>query len=153
MTLIRVRQLAALAVITLLLAACSSQPPSSGSDGKAGHDAGVPETIAGKRWNLLLIGTDERVSMPSTPYFSVAADGSVSGSDGCNNLTGTASFGDNQRIEFSELASTRKACPQMADAARVQNIFDQAYRYLIDHDRIVFFGPNSLVLGGFRLAH
>ncbi len=79
--------------------------------------------------------------------------GRVSGSDGCNQFTGKVSLGESQRIEFSELASTRMACPNMEDAKRVTDMLDTAYRYLIDHDRLVFFGPDSRVLGGWREAN
>lgn len=144
----RFRQLILPAVVMLMLSACSSQPTPSSTEA-SGNVAGP---VVGKRWNLLLVGTSDRLSMPTTPWFQVDNSGRVSGSDGCNTLTGTASFGDSQRIEFSDLASTRRACPQAADAQRVRDMLDNAYRYLIDHDRLVFFGPNSLVLGGFRLG-
>ncbi|BBI59477.1 hypothetical protein HSBAA_07830 [Vreelandella sulfidaeris] len=32
------------------------------------------------------------------------------------------------------------ACPQMGDAKRVTDMMENAYRYLIDHDRLVFLG-------------
>ncbi|ALM53746.1 META domain-containing protein [Halomonas huangheensis] len=150
MTLLRIRQLFSLAALTLVLSACSSQPSPQvdGSD----SSGGVSGPVVGKRWNLLLVGTDEKLSMPSTPWFQIDGSGKVSGSDGCNQLTGTVALGDSHRIEFSDLATTRRACPQSDDAQRVRDMLDDAYRYLIDHDRLVFFGPNSLVLGGFRLA-
>lgn len=133
-----------------LLSACSSAPgPSSApQDGLSG--AGLSGPVVEQRWNLLLMGTDERLSMPETPYFQISRDGSVSGHDGCNRFTGHVNLGDNQRIEFSELATTRMACPNMEDAQRVTAMLETAYRYLIDHDRLVFFGPDSRVLGGWR---
>ncbi len=132
----------------LMLAACSSQPaPDLG-----GRPAELEGPVVGPRWNLLLVGTDERLSMPETPHFVVAPDGRVSGSDGCNQLNGRVQLDDSNRIEFTELATTRRGCPQAEDARRVTAMMENAYRYLIDHDRLVFFGPDQRVLGGWRRA-
>lgn len=143
------RLLPLLASSMLLLSACSSAPgPSTSPQGESGSS--LSGAIVEQRWNLLLVGTDERLSMAETPFFQISRDGSVSGHDGCNRLTGNVTLGDNQRITFSELATTRMACPQMGDAKRVTEMMETAYRYLIDHDRLVFFGPDSRVLGGWR---
>ena len=137
--------------LALLVAACGSSPQQERVDAPPRGD--LPGPIVEQRWNLLLVGTDERLSMRSTPFFRIGRDGKVSGSDGCNQFTGKVSLGESQRIEFSELASTRMACPNMEDAKRVTDMLDTAYRYLIDHDRLVFFGPDSRVLGGWREAN
>ncbi|MDQ7728127.1 META domain-containing protein [Halomonas sp. SpR8] len=144
------RLLPLLASAAMLLSACSSAPgpESTPQDGSSGSS--LSGAIVDQSWNLLLVGTDERLSMPQTPSFQISKDGKVSGHDGCNRFTGQVTLGDNQRIEFSELATTRMACPQMGDAEKVTDMLETAYRYLIDHDRLVFFGPDSRVLGGWR---
>ncbi|MCA0975641.1 META domain-containing protein [Halomonas denitrificans] len=152
MVLPRLRRITALSVCALALGACSSQPSSTVDGGGTAAPGSVSSPVVGKRWNLLLVGTSDRLSMPNKPYFEVARDGSVSGSDGCNQFTGSVRFGDSQRIDFSELTATRMACANPQGAQQVRDMLDNAYRYLIDHDRLVFFGPNSLVLGGFRDA-
>ncbi|MBR2513944.1 MAG: META domain-containing protein [Halomonas sp.] len=137
--------------LALLISACSSAPQQERADAPKSTELSGP--IVEQRWNLLLVGTDERLSMQEAPFFRIERDGKVSGSDGCNRFTGSVSLGESQRIEFSELASTRMACPNMEDAKRVTDMLDTAYRYLIDHDRLVFFGPDSRVLGGWREAN
>lgn len=144
------RLLPMIASAALLLSACSSAPGPSTSTPQGPSGSALSGAIVEQRWNLLLIGTDERLSMRETPFFQIARDGSVSGHDGCNRFTGQVTLGENQRIEFGDLATTRMACPQMADAKRVTDMMETAYRYLIDHDRLVFFGPDSRVLGGWR---
>lgn len=135
--------------LALLLGACSSSPESpSGASQTSSSTLSGP--IVEQRWNLLLIGTDERLSLPEAAFFQIGRDGKVSGHDGCNRFTGTVSLGEDQRIEFSDLATTRMACPKMEDAKHVTDMLETAYRYLIDHDRLVFFGPDSRVLGGWR---
>ena len=144
------RLLPLIASAALLLSACSSSPESGSAPQPGPSDASLSGAIVDQRWNLLLVGTDERLSMPETPFFTIANDGKVSGHDGCNRFNGEVTLGENQRIEFSPLATTSMACPQMGDAKRVTDMLETAYRYLIDHDRLVFFGPDSRVLGGWR---
>jgi len=144
------RLLPLLASAALLLSACSSSPGPSTSPQSGPSDSSLSGAIVEQRWNLLLVGTDERLSMPEAPFFQISKEGNVSGHDGCNRFSGEVTLGENQRIEFSQLATTRMACPQMADAKRVTDMLETAYRYLIDHDRLVFFGPDSRVLGGWR---
>ncbi|MFG6668322.1 META domain-containing protein [Halomonas sp. HNIBRBA4712] len=146
--------LSALAVsASVLLGACSSAPTQPGSSPVGQSGETLSGAIVGPRWNLLLIGTDERLSMPQTAYFQIARDGRITGSDGCNNFQGSVSLGDSQRIEVGELSTTRMACAKGEDALRVTGMLETAYRYLIDHDRVVFFGPDSRVLGGWRKAN
>ncbi|MCG6658612.1 META domain-containing protein [Halomonas campisalis] len=140
-----------LAVAAVTLAACGSQPTDTSRDRDA-LSGDLEGPVVGQRWNLLLVGTDERLSMPQPAHFTISPDGRVTGSDGCNQMNGRVRLGESQRIEFSQLATTRRACPQAEDAARVTGMLETAYRYLIDHDRLVFFGPDQRVLGGFRRA-
>lgn len=142
------RNMLLLAAGALLLAACSSRPLPEVDTPAARLEGPVVD----QRWNLLLVGTDERLSLPQPAWFRIGVDGRVTGSDGCNQMTGRARLGENQRIAFTELATTRRACPRSEDAARVTGMLDTAYRYLIDHDRLVFFGPDQRVLGGWRKA-
>lgn len=139
--------LLALVASGLGLAGCASDPVTSTTTQSESEVAGP---IVGERWDLLLVGTRERLDLSPTPHFRISSDGRVSGHDSCNAFKGNVSLGENNRIEFGELASTRKACGNMQDARRVTDMLDTAYRYLIDHDRLVFFGPDQRVLGGFR---
>lgn len=141
----------AIAALAALLGACSSAPkeaPTESPESGTSLSGPVVET----RWNLLLVGTDERLSLPETAFFRIGEDGRVSGHDGCNRFTARAELGDNQRIAISDIATTRMACPESESVERVTAMLENAYRYLIDHDRLVFFGPDSRVLGGWRQA-
>ncbi len=135
-------------LLVALLAGCAAGPAPVSQP-----DEPLSGPVVGPRWNLLLVGTSDRLEMPTTPWFRVAADGGVTGHDGCNRITGRVALDAENRIEFSRLASTRRACPNLAGARQVTEMLDNAYRYLIDHDRLVFFGPDQRVLGGFRRAN
>ncbi|MBA2780556.1 META domain-containing protein [Billgrantia kenyensis] len=141
-----------LAFVAMSLAACGGKP-SEPSRQDAPRIASSDHPVVGQRWNLLLVGTDERLSMPETPHFVVAPDGRVTGSDGCNQINGRVRLDEGNRIQFSDLATTRRGCPQLEDAQRVTDMMETAYRFLIDHDRLVFFGPDQRVLGGWRKAN
>lgn len=133
----------------LLLSACSSSPaPQEGHE--VPSSAELSGAIVDQRWDLLLIGTDEKLAFNETPFFEISRDGTIAGYDGCNRFTGQISLGEGHRFDVKELASTRMACPDMENAAQVTNMLEGAYRYLIDHDRLVLFGPDSRVLGGWR---
>jgi len=148
MTIKSLRNALLLVAGVLLLTACASRPATVAEAPAARLEGPVVD----QRWNLLLVGTNERLSLPQPAWFRIDPDGRVSGSNGCHTLRGRAQLGDNQRIAFSELASTRQACPQAEDVQRVTAMLETAYRYLIDHDRLVFFGPDQRVLGGWRRA-
>ncbi|RCV85992.1 META domain-containing protein [Billgrantia montanilacus] len=140
-----------LVLVAMTLAACGGKPSEPTRDEAPRATSDHP--VVGQRWNLLLVGTDERLSMPNTPHFVIAPDGRVSGHDGCNAINGRVQLGDGNRIQFRELAGTKMGCPQLDDARRVTTMMESAYRYLIDHDRLVFFGPDQRVLGGWRKAN
>ncbi|XGA79133.1 META domain-containing protein [Halomonas sp. CH40] len=135
----------------LLLTACGSTPEAP-VDADNAEASSQPSAVVDQRWNFLLLGTDERLEFDERPYFEIGSDGSVNGFDGCNRFFGQVELGENQRIEFKQMASTRMACPNMGDAQRVTDMMLNAYRYLIDHDRLVFFASDSRVLGGWRQA-
>ncbi|MDR5865215.1 META domain-containing protein [Halomonas koreensis] len=135
-------------LLILLLAGCAAGPAPVSEPGDA-----LSGPVVGPRWNLLLVGTSERLDLPTTPFFEIAPDGRVSGHDGCNRFHGRVELGPDNRIEFGRLASTMMACPHMEQSERMTAMLDDAYRYLIDHDRLVFFGPDQRVLGGFRRAN
>lgn len=147
---------AGLAVV-LALAGCAGSPSAPGPDAERQSDS-TPSTaqqspLVGERWQLILLGTSERWSSDQPAYIEIEHAGGelrLSGSNGCNRLMGQVQLDDGNRIQVGELASTRMACPNMADAQRVEELLNNAYRYLIDHDRLVLFGSDSRVLGGFQ---
>lgn len=141
-------------VLTSLLAGCSSAPaPDYDQDSATATEA---SPVVGPRWNLLLLGTNERWDHADTPYFEAVRQGGelrLVGSNGCNRITGELHLESGNRFLVENLASTRMACPNGGDAQRVDAMLSGAYRYLIDHDRLVLFGRDSRVLGGFRRAN
>jgi len=60
-------------------------------------------------------GTWGDPSKDASPYLELEDGGSFSGSDGCNNLTGTWSVDEGEQVLFEDVASTMKACEDVDD--------------------------------------
>ncbi|MFC3282778.1 META domain-containing protein [Litchfieldella rifensis] len=142
----------AIGLVAVLLSGCAGSSPPAPQREQAAMDV-ADSPVIGPRWRLILLGTDERWSGNQPAWFEVAPEGGtlrLVGSDGCNRLSGQVELDDGNRIRIQNLASTRMACPNMAEAQRANALLENAYRYLIDDDRLVFFGRDSRVLGGFQ---
>lgn len=90
-----VRRVAAVLAIVGAVALSACAGPVSDADEDAGVDA---------------VGTWGDPSAEQSAYLSLASDGSLTGSDGCNRLTGTWRVDPADQVEFEDVASTRMAC-------------------------------------------
>ncbi|CAN5290198.1 hypothetical protein BH09ACT6_BH09ACT6_13680 [soil metagenome] len=61
------------------------------------------------------IGYWTQTRTPTSPFLSIASDGTYSGSDGCNRLTGSWSSNSDESIVFSQGAMTLMACEGVDD--------------------------------------
>lgn len=110
--------------------AVSSQPsPAAQIEAESGH---TTVSLAGTEWLVADIG-GKAVANPSQTSVKFAAEGNVSGTTGCNNFTGTAKI-EQDRVSFSPLATTRKACE--GDLATQEQTFLKAlegvHRFTVD---------------------
>lgn len=87
-------------------------------DGEAdpgGVDVATP-AVEGTTWELDASASEHPAgTLPEVNVQLRLEDGSVSGSDGCNRVTGSYTL-DGDAIEFGELAGTMMACPEPPDA-------------------------------------
>jgi heat shock protein HslJ len=60
-------------------------------------------------------GTWGDSSTEGEPFLTLEDDGSFSGSDGCNNLTGSWSVDEGEQVVFEDVATTMKACEDVDD--------------------------------------
>jgi heat shock protein HslJ len=61
------------------------------------------------------VGTWGDPSKPSEPFLSLADDGKLSGSDGCNTLSGSWSVDEGEQVLFEDVAMTRMFCEGVDD--------------------------------------
>ena len=95
--------------------------------------------VVGTQWVLTELVTatavsTSRVLEKAAPTLTVAADGTVSGSTGCNRFTGNAAVGDTA-LTFGPLATTRAACPdpELADIeSAVLAVLSGEVRYTVE---------------------
>lgn len=99
-----IRSVLAVFLLTLLSACVHTE---------VGEGQAEEKTVANELWRLDYLVADETDASPpetdATAYLHLGEDGRVEGYGGCNQIVGTyRQTGD--RIEFSQLASTRRAC-------------------------------------------
>ncbi len=146
---VKLRWIGALAMS--LLVGCGSTPPAPEREA-ATPTASSDSPVIGPRWQLILLGSDERWQGAEPAWFEAESGRGglrLSGSDGCRRLDGNLALDDGNRIAIEGLGAGRD-CAGAPQAARVAEMMQAAHRYLIDHDRLVFFGRDSRVLGGFQ---
>lgn len=61
------------------------------------------------------VGTWGDPSQEEEPYLSLADDGTLTGSDGCNRLSGSWSVDEADQVVFENVASTLMACENVDD--------------------------------------
>lgn len=94
--------------------------------------AGKQATIAdlGGEW-VITSADGNTLNAETTPFIGInAADGTVYGSTGCNNLVGT--LDKNQKpgtVDFSQLGSTRMMCADMTSERIVMDMLNKAKGY------------------------
>ncbi|MCG7286157.1 META domain-containing protein [Cellulomonas sp. ACRRI] len=122
----RTRHAAAAAGFAVLVAGCGTV---SGSDATAS-----PTTVTSA-----FVGPWGEPDPPA-PSLTIEGDGTFSGNDGCNSLTGRGSVVDRAFV-FGEMASTRKACVD------VDAWLAQAHHATVDGDTLTVLSADETVLG------
>ncbi|MGV0815668.1 META domain-containing protein [Mycolicibacterium boenickei] len=112
--------------------------------------------LTGTTWQVTSLVSAQAVSTSvaleqSKPTLTIADDGAVSGSTGCNRFTGHATVsGSPAVIEFGPLATTRMACPPEVDEVEqaVLRVLQGTVQTAIDADELKLSGAdgNGLVL-------
>jgi heat shock protein HslJ len=112
--------------------------------------------LTGTTWQVTSLVSAQAISTSvaleqSKPTLTIAEDGTVSGSTGCNQISGHATVsGSPEVIEFGPLATTRKACPPDVDQIEqaVLRVLKGTVQTSIDADQLKLSGTdgNGLVL-------
>ncbi|NMT63128.1 META domain-containing protein [Marinobacter orientalis] len=94
-------------------------------------------TLENTYWRLTLLGSEgvQRVPNQREPHLVFRENGRVTGSDGCNVLTGAYQT-DGPAMDLSRLATTRKACLEgMEQADQFRDMLEEvrAYRIIGQH--------------------
>jgi len=96
-----------------------------------------PAHLFGRSWTLTRIG-GAPVEALGRSTLKIAGDGAVSGDAGCNRYTGRVdASGD--RLDFSPLAATKRACAAAAvnaQEARLFNAFERTAAWRLDGENL-----------------
>ena len=121
--------------------------------GAASAAPGVPEQVVGPEWRLVSYqGADGQVSDVSANEITIrfGADGSVSGSGGCNGYRGTYTADATGALALSQVVATLRACADETKTAWETRYFaalQTVSAYKLDGDRVqlVFAGGAGLL--------
>lgn len=94
--------------------------------------------IEGVYWKLVELGGQPiEDGAPSAPFLMlVPGSGRVNGNGGCNTIMGGYELTDNNRISFSQFASTMMACPGENPEQEFLKVFDQVDNYTLKRDTL-----------------
>jgi heat shock protein HslJ len=136
-----IRVLAGLAI--LVVAACDS----TGSGANTTPEPTSPADLAGTAWTLVTIG-GAPVDEASGPHLTFGADGNMTGSTGCNSMSGSYAT-DGAALTFGPMSTTRMACEEslMTQETAVLEALAGVSGWEIDADgRLHLTGGTELVL-------
>jgi len=129
------------ALVGLLLAACG----------------GNSSTLDSTSWDYFAydIGDGVVEVLPGTQPTVTFEGDVVSGSDGCNDFTGSYEISSGNMIEIGPLASTQKACEAdvMAQADVILSIMGDAFLYQKTTDSELFIRTESARFAGYAEHH
>lgn len=99
-------------------------------------------TIENVEWKLTMLDGEKVHNLKETDHdihFVLHTNGNrVSGFSGCNTFMGSYSLDGGNRITFSNLASTKKACPVAAiDESELLNILEMTENFTISDGNLV----------------
>lgn len=127
----------------VMLGACSTNEPVV--------EGGVIHELVGTRWALAqLFGAAASVSADARePFVALqSADTRVVGYAGCNRITGRYDLSGAQ-LRFSQIASTRMACPDMIIEDALLKALGATVRWQISGDALDLIGQDGAVLARF----
>jgi heat shock protein HslJ len=129
-------QLAAFILFAFLVVGCGSTQKGKQ---KAQENTNKEMTITEKYWKLKTL-QGQAIIMAENQEQEIhiilkTEENRFTGFSGCNTFNGIYALEDGNRIRFSKLASTMKACPDLdVDEAAFLKVFDLADNYTISND-------------------
>lgn len=97
-------------------------------------------SITDRYWKLIELNGqqvgDSQVEGNEAHMILNSADSRVSGNGGCNNFSGTYDLEPGNQISFSQLISTRMACPDMEVEDQLFTVLEAADNYAIISDTL-----------------
>lgn len=126
--------------IILLAASCQSSRQTASFGGGS-------EKLYAHAWTLVEVGGQAVIPVGTDrdAQLLFALPDRVTGSTGCNRLTGTFALTDGNTIRFSPLATTRMMCPDSDTEARFMKALEAADTYLVTDSSLTLSNGKTVV--------
>lgn len=138
--------LIAFAFTAIMMTGCGDNQPKDSNNAEADSLTTMDNTldaepITEKYWKLVTLEGKEVTMVPNQEkeiYFMLKTDENrVQGFAGCNTFNGTYTIEAGQRLRFSPLATTMKACPDVnVNESELFQVFELADNYSIRGDTL-----------------
>lgn len=106
------------------------------------------------QWGLMeLMGKqiDQELGVDHSPWMKFEREGGrVYGFSGCNQFTGAFEAAAGNRIRFSKMAMTKKACPDMNVEMDFMRVLETADSYHLDDQELILYRARMAPLARFR---
>lgn len=109
----------------------------------------TPVAIFTSQWPLTELLGKPVTSEPPWLTFE-KADGRVTGFSGCNNLVGNAVFDEGGKLRFSQMAGTRKACPDATREMKFLQVLRSTVNYRLNDKTLVLMNAKMVPLATFE---
>lgn len=134
-----IKSIITLTGIALLMIGCNGSKTTTASTGQP--NSGSMEILSQAKWQLVELEgkTIDQSTMEKKIQFDLnVVDGTITGFSGCNTFRGNYSAEKGNRISFTQLASTRMACPDNSiNENEVLNVFNLADNFTISGDTLI----------------
>ncbi|SHF78618.1 Heat shock protein HslJ [Salegentibacter echinorum] len=127
-------KLVILTVLTLVLVSCNTTKKTSGQNANA--------QITNTTWELVELDGSKidqtNIEGKKIQFTLNSTDQRVFGNSGCNNFNGSYNLEDGLRIKFSQIASTRMACPENEiNEQEVLDVFNKTDNYTVNGNKLM----------------
>lgn len=128
-----------LALIMITALSCNTTKKTGETTGNMNKDNHSQEMITQEKWTLIKLEGQDIPDSENPVYFTLnPEENRLNGFAGCNTLMGDYKLEEGNRIRFSEIATTRMACPdESIDENEVLNVFKMANNYTINGDTLM----------------
>ncbi|MGV9004588.1 copper resistance protein NlpE N-terminal domain-containing protein [Flavobacterium sp.] len=103
-------------------------------------------TLAETKWKLIELNgiTIKQKGIKPNILKMNTSDGKFWAYAGCNNMFGTYAMPKTNTISFSEIASTRMACPNMVTENELMRTLEETTKYVLDKETLTFYGSGKI---------
>ena len=116
----------------------------------------VVDKLEGKKWHLAFYKDQEVVykeAMSEHAYVQFLEDMTLNGYTGCNSFQGAYQLGDAQKIKFSNIISTLKACPEMDTEAKLLATLNNTEAFGFEEYDLYLYDKDHNKLATFKIAN